>query len=1055
MTATLFVRRFTDTDRIVQAFAAFPSALLVVTERSVQRWQEREGELVRFEDTHLAAPVLLALTHLQQNNLTLLVIAGSNSHSGLRTYNLVWVGSSSQSLSQIPVTVPHLLNGGGVVKRETMPQASQAVLTGASSDCLLCSASLYQGWVHVMAMTPHPNPVSCNEVVTALHSFCEEAADQFQGGDCRVQSMAFESTAVHQETIFLMCLVSFTGFNHSCKEIHCLDVNLSQPDPLKNGIKAGPWVLRNVDPTTTLVHPISSDDSNNKGVLAISSHSIHLLSAADANSHPVLTCRLAGLPTAIVHLKGSMWALADSMAGLHLLDLRQPCSLLQLKPQIPLTVAHVLCCLPGSDADIGVGANLLLGSRTANSQLVSLPAALLNRPADWSASQLSADQPHTSWQASASVTVQKPAVIDSAAAIHAACVFQEPKGCGEWRMVMGCGVAPRGSLRLTHLAAKLSPTISDGPCMPGGPRLMALKADWRQEHHAYLAFSFPSEGTTSVLDIQGTHFQPIHLPGLDPNSPSLLLEALPGGWLIQVTPEEVRVLNNTGLIGAWGSADTLSMAASCGSLIAAAHGSSVTVINIDAATGEPNATKTLHFSEQVSAVALLKMPHAVAAEEPEHWLIVGLWTEDTVLLQRLSDDRHSCSLDCSDVGQPRSILAAEMHGTWFLFVGTSQGWVVYHAITWQAGKMQLEGGCKVHAGVSGVQLSYLPSHSSTSACLYVQSSKALLLRPAASSKASGNKAGLVEAVRMHGGDGVMGGVGVHTLDLPNSLAWLSPKEELTFGDVDHTMQLRWFTLGLEDTPHCVACHTTSGHVAVLSTSPSGASWLRLVHATTLTQVAALQLGKGHTATAICCARLPTSSVTALHHLPGRPPAEKEFVVVASYISQPKASQNSNAGPARRPSQGLLSVFEVCTAGTAGQTAAAANNRSQLRLHGTCRLQSLCYSLATAPACDGATATSKARSSDSGLEVVVAGCEGEVHLYSLFIDDTAQAGRQAVATACQALAQGEPLPDQASQPHLTRDVHQARQPAQTKVRLVGQTKAVQTTFLRQILLHRAR
>lgn len=39
-------------------------------------------------------------------------------------------------------------------------------------------------------------------------------------------------------------------------------------------------------------------------------------------------------------------------------------------------------------------------------------------------------------------------------------------GCGEWRMVMGCGVAPRGSLRLAHLAAKLSPTISGGPCMP-------------------------------------------------------------------------------------------------------------------------------------------------------------------------------------------------------------------------------------------------------------------------------------------------------------------------------------------------------------------------------------------------------------------------------------------------------------------------------------------------------------------------------------------------------------------------------------------------------------
>ncbi len=75
----------------------------------------------------------------------------------------------------------------------------------------------------------------------------------------------------------------------------------------------------------------------------------------------------------------------------------------------------------------------------------------------------------------------------------------------------------------------------------------------------------------------------------------------------------MRVLDNTGLIKAWGSADTLSMAASCGSLIAAAHGTSVTLVNVDAASGETSAIKTLQFSEQVSAVALLKMPHAVAA----------------------------------------------------------------------------------------------------------------------------------------------------------------------------------------------------------------------------------------------------------------------------------------------------------------------------------------------------------------------------------------------------------------------------------------------------------
>lgn len=71
---------------------------------------------------------------------------------------------------------------------------------------------------------------------------------------------------------------------------------------------------------------------------------------------------------------------------------------------------------------------------------------------------------------------------------------------------------------------------------------MAVKADWQQQHHAYLAFSFPMEGTTSVLGIQGTHFQPTALAGLDQDCPTLLLAALPGGWMVQVT-DKVRMLS--------------------------------------------------------------------------------------------------------------------------------------------------------------------------------------------------------------------------------------------------------------------------------------------------------------------------------------------------------------------------------------------------------------------------------------------------------------------------------------------------------------------------------
>ena len=79
---------------------------------------------------------------------------------------------------------------------------------------------------------------------------------------------------------------------------------------------------------------------------------------------------------------------------------------------------------------------------------------------------------------------------------------------------------------------------------------------------------------------------------------------------------------------------------------------------------------------------------------------------------------------------------------------------------------------------------------------------------------------------------------------------------------------------------------------------------------TAVQVVALQLGKGHKATALCTARLPSSSVSALHQLPGQPAPDKEFIVVASFV-QTARGPNSLGQP-----QGLLSVFEVCPAGSA-------------------------------------------------------------------------------------------------------------------------------------------
>lgn len=53
----------------------------------------------------------------------------------------------------------------------------------------------------------------------------------------------------------------------------------------------------------------------------------------------------------------------------------------------------------------------------------------------------------------------------------------------------------------------------------------------------------------------------------------------------------------------------------------------------------------------------------------------------------------------------------------------------------------------------------------------------------------------VEAVRVYGAEGIQGCIPVHTQELPDSLAWLSPTQQLTFGKLEHNVKLRWHTLG--------------------------------------------------------------------------------------------------------------------------------------------------------------------------------------------------------------------------------------------------------------------
>ena len=112
-------------------------------------------------------------------------------------------------------------------------------------------------------------------------------------------------------------------------------------------------LCRNVDPTTTLLKHINAPAYGMSGVLAIDSNSITLLRGNAPEKRLLLPLTLAGFPTAIEHLRGPKWVLADSMAGLHIVNLAEQCSLQRVTAQVPFSVANALCCVADSESEQG------------------------------------------------------------------------------------------------------------------------------------------------------------------------------------------------------------------------------------------------------------------------------------------------------------------------------------------------------------------------------------------------------------------------------------------------------------------------------------------------------------------------------------------------------------------------------------------------------------------------------------------------------------------------------------------------------------------------------
>ncbi|KAG2501513.1 hypothetical protein HYH03_000020 [Edaphochlamys debaryana] len=396
---------------------------------------------------------------------------------------------------------------------------------------------------------------------------------------------------------------------------------------------------------------------------------------------------LPGLPTCVAELAPGVFVIADSAAGLHLLHAAGPSPWCRrLEPGPPGLAAAAPCVatalgfLPGAagapvgadeEAAAGPGGSaaggggggpgglLFAGSSLSNSQVLVVPASLT--------------APSAPAPAPGGPPLRLPlaemAAVKSLAPVLDVALVPDAAGAPDPWLVAACGSGSAGRLVRGRLAAGLQPCMSDGPQVPDGCRMFAVRLGgpgpsssgasssgpsssgpsssgaspcW----HTHVAFSFDAAGRTDLLSVgEGGEFLQVSLPGLDSLAPSLLVADVGGTCLVQATQTCVRLarpLAEGGALSAEWKApgEPLSLAAHAegGCLLAVAGRSSLHLLQADPAAGSLQPLASLDLPAQLSALALCRtqppnQPPAVDTVEAEAAatvVLMGQWVTNRV-----------------------------------------------------------------------------------------------------------------------------------------------------------------------------------------------------------------------------------------------------------------------------------------------------------------------------------------------------------------------------------------------------------------------------------------
>ena len=293
--------------------------------------------------------------------------------------------------------------------------------------------------------------------------------------------------------------------------------------------------------------------------------------------------------------------------------------------------------------------------------------------------------------------------------------------------------------------------------------MFALRCDpSTPQQHTHLALSLESVGRTDVLDLTQDTFTHVDLPALAAGSPSLLLAAMPGGWLLQLTAREARVmhqpLSGAAAAGAaaapeqhpvsqWRPQDGSSvyLGSSCYSHVALASGSHLHLLNAVPATGALGVVRSWPLvGAQVSALSLchagvdgvgggmaLGAPglfHAAVAGAENLYLAVGEWVGKLVRVLRCDDGSEVCRVSMGGE-TPRSLAMLALRGSssssgssssWVLLAGSNTGLLAWWEVAWSAppvaaqqqqqapvGLWRLQGGRRVRISNVAVELAVM------------------------------------------------------------------------------------------------------------------------------------------------------------------------------------------------------------------------------------------------------------------------------------------------------------------------------------------------------------